>query len=142
MVMGFRERRLGCRLYVDRQSDAGVIKKLDRMLMDGSFPNQTELIKRGIELAYAEMYGEVEGVAKTGMSELEISRLAEAVAGALKPEIEKLVVDYGRKIPVTEISAAVTQANDNSQDGEGIAPDAEAALPSQTFNFLKGLNDD
>lgn len=51
MVMGFRERRLGCRLYVDRQSDANILEKLDRMLVDGSFPNQTELIKRGIELA-------------------------------------------------------------------------------------------
>lgn len=27
MVMGFRERRLGCRLYVDRQSDANILKK-------------------------------------------------------------------------------------------------------------------
>ena len=50
MAMGFRERRLGCRLYMDRQSDANILKKLDRMLVDGSFPNQTELIKRGIEL--------------------------------------------------------------------------------------------
>ena len=58
MVMGFRERRLGCRLYVDRQSDANILEKLDRMLVDGSFPNQTELIKRGIELAYEEVYGE------------------------------------------------------------------------------------
>ena len=33
MVMGFRERRLGCRLYVDRQSDANILKKLDRMLV-------------------------------------------------------------------------------------------------------------
>ena len=62
MVMGFRERRLGCRLYVDRQSDANILKKLDRMLVDGSFPNQTELIKRGIELAYEEVYGEAEEV--------------------------------------------------------------------------------
>ena len=50
MVMGFRERRLGCRLYVDRQSDANILKKLDRMLVDGSYSNQTEVIKRGIEL--------------------------------------------------------------------------------------------
>ena len=40
MVMGFRERRLGCRLYVDRQSDANILKKLDRMLVDGSYSNQ------------------------------------------------------------------------------------------------------
>ena len=142
MAMGFRERRLGCRLYVDRQTDAGVVKKLDRMLMDGSFPNQTELIKRGIELAYAEVYGEAEGVAKAEMSEHEISRLAEAVAGVLKPEIEKLVVDYGRKNSVTETLQTFTQAPNTSHGSEEIASDDEVALPSQTFSFLKGLNDD
>ena len=49
MVMGFRERRLGCRLYVDRQSDANILKKLDRMLVDGSYSNQTELMKKCME---------------------------------------------------------------------------------------------
>ena len=34
MVMGFRERRLGCRLYVDRQSDANILKKLDKLNSD------------------------------------------------------------------------------------------------------------
>ena len=75
MAMGFRERRLGCRLYMDRQSDANILKKLDRMLVDGSFPNQTELIKRGIELAYEEVYGEAEEVMNsrpTGMSQQEL----------------------------------------------------------------------
>ena len=71
MVMGFRERRLGCRLYVDRQSDASILKKLDRMLVDGSFPNQTELIKRGIELAYEEVYGE-ESARSSGRSAVDI----------------------------------------------------------------------
>ena len=71
MVMGFRERRLGCRLYVDRQSDANILKKLDRMLVDGSFSNQTELIKRGIELAYQEVYGEAEEVRASYKQEIE-----------------------------------------------------------------------
>ena len=71
-VMGFRERRLGCRLYVDRQSDANILKKLDRMLVDGSFPNQTELIKRGIELAYEEVYGEAEEVKASHRQEIDV----------------------------------------------------------------------
>ena len=85
MVMGFRERRLGCRLYVDRQSDANILKKLDRMLVDGSFPNQTELIKRGIELAYEEVYGEAEEVKASHRQEIDVKKLAEEVARALKP---------------------------------------------------------
>ena len=90
MVMGFRERRLGCRLYVDRQSDANILKKLDRMLVDGSFSNQTELIKRGIELAYQEVYGEAEEVRASYKQEIDVKKLAEEVARALKPEMEKL----------------------------------------------------
>ena len=74
MVMGFRERRLGCRLYVDRQSDANILKKLDRMLVDGSFPNQTELIKRGIELAYEEVYGEAEEVKASHRQEIDVKK--------------------------------------------------------------------
>ena len=80
MVMGFRERRLGCRLYVDRQSDANILKKLDRMLVDGSYSNQTELIKRGIELAYEEVYGE-EGGRSSGMSDGMGMRLISLLAG-------------------------------------------------------------
>ena len=83
MVMGFRERRLGCRLYVDRQSDANILKKLDRMLVDGSFPNQTELIKRGIELAYEEVYGEVEEVKASYKQEIIVKKLAGEIVGAL-----------------------------------------------------------
>ena len=32
-----RERRLNCRLYVDRQSDAKVVEKLDRLLVEKHF---------------------------------------------------------------------------------------------------------
>ena len=93
MVMGFRERRLGCRLYVDRQSDANILKILDRMLVDGSFSNQTELIKRVIELAYQEVYGEAEEVRASYKQEIDVKKLAEEVARALKPEMEKLMAE-------------------------------------------------
>lgn len=56
-MMGLgRERRLNCRLYVDRQTDAVVIEKLKRLLAEKHFLNQTELIKHGIELVYSEIY--------------------------------------------------------------------------------------
>ena len=145
MVMGFRERRLGCRLYMDRQSDANILKKLDRMLVDGSFPNQTELIKRGIELAYEEVYGE-EGGSSSGMSDVDIKKLAGEIAGALKPEIEKLLVEYEVRVSTAETPASPTPAlastHDAPKDNTASVPDDEATLPSQTFNFLKGLNDD
>ena len=76
MVMGFRERRLGCRLYVDRQSDANILKKLDRMLVDGRFPNQTELIKSRIELATDAVYGAAEEVKASHRQESDLKKLA------------------------------------------------------------------
>ena len=139
MVMGFRERRLGCRLYVDRQSDANILKKLDRMLVDGSYSNQTELIKRGIELAYEEVYGE-EGGRSSGMSDVDIKKLA------LKPEIEKLLVKYEVRVDTAETPSSPTptlaSTHDAPQDNTASVPDDEVIIPSQTFNFLKGLNDD
>lgn len=146
MVMGFRERRLGCRLYVDRQSDANILKKLDRMLVDGSFPNQTELIKRGIELAYEEVYGEVEEVKASYKQEIDVKKLAGEIVGVLKPEIEKLLVAYEARVATAETPTspqpALASTHDAPQDNTASVTDDEAILPSQTFNFLKGLNDD
>ena len=145
MVMGFRERRLGCRLYVDRQSDANILKKLDRMLVDGSFPNQTELIKRGIELAYEEVYGE-ESARSSGMSDVDIRKLAGEIVVALKPEMEKLMAECEARVATAETPASPTPAlastHDVPQDNTAPVTDDEAIIPSQTFNFLKGLNDD
>lgn len=141
MVMGFRERRLGCRLYVDRQSDANILKKLDRMLVDGSFPNQTELIKRGIELAYEEVYGEAEEVKASHRQEIDVKKLAEEVARALKPEMEKLMAECEARVAATE-TPALALTHDAPQDNTVSVTDDEAILPSQTFNLLKGLNDD
>lgn len=110
MAMGFRERRLGCRLYMDRQSDANILKKLDRMLVDGSFLNQTELIKRGIELAYEEAYGEAEEVKASHRQEIDVKKFAEEVARALKPEMEKLMAECEARVAATETPAPPTPA--------------------------------
>lgn len=144
MVMGFRERRLGCRLYVDRQSDANILKKLDRMLVDGSFSNQTELIKRGIELAYEEVYGEAEEVKASHRQEIDVKKFAEEVARTLKPEMEKLMAECEARVAATEtLTPALASTHDAPQDDNTASVlDDEAILPSQTFNFLKGLNDD
>ena len=146
MVMGFRERRLGCRLYVDRQSDANILKKLDRMLVDGSFLNQTELIKRGIELAYEEAYGEAEEVKASHRQEIDVKKFAEEVARALKPEMEKLMAECEARVAATETPTPPTPAlasmHDAPKDNTASVTDDEVIIPSQTFNFLKGLNED
>ena len=86
MVMGFRERRPWLPSLCGPPVGCKYSEKLDRMLVDGSFPNQTELIKRGIELAYEEVYGEAEEVKASHRQEIDVKKLAEEVARALKPE--------------------------------------------------------
>lgn len=80
-----RERRLNCRLYVDRKVDATVIEKLDRLLVEKHFLNQTELIKHGIELVYQEVYGREDAYDKSDVSDVDLLKLAEAIVGELKP---------------------------------------------------------
>ena len=133
MAMGFRERRLGCRLYMDRQSDANILKKLDRMLVD-------------IELAYEEVYGEAEEVKASHRQEIDVKKFAEEVARALKPEMEKLMAECEARVATAETLAlpelALASTHDVPQDNTVPVTDDEVIIPSQTFNFLKGLNDD
>ena len=75
--------------------------------MDGSFSNQTKLIKREIELAYEEVYGE-EGARSSGMSDVDIKKLAGEIVGALKPEIEKLLVEYEARVDTAKTPASPT----------------------------------
>ena len=93
-MMGLgRERRLNCRLYVDRQADATVVEKLDRLLVEKHFLNQTELIKHGIELVYQEVYEREDARDKSDISDVDLRKLAEAIAGELKPEL-KLLLEF------------------------------------------------
>ena len=162
-----RERRLNCRLYVDRQADATVVEKLDRLLVEKHFLNQTELIKHGIELVYQEIY-EREGAGdKADVSDVDLQKLAEAIAGELKLEmrlllegvetrilekiasekvISKLTVagagDAVSAASESEVSAmdAATQSEERTEKSADV-PD-EKVLSGQAINFLRGLNDD
>lgn len=168
-MMGLgRERRLNCRLYVDRQSDAKVVEKLDRLLVEKHFLNQTELIKHGIELVYREVYEEGSRADRTDMSGERLQKLAEVVAGELKPELRLLLegaeVRILEKIDSVKENSVTVEVTDDVAGvvgiGEGEAgvmgaikqPDrrteedadvsAEKVLSGSAISFLKGLNDD
>lgn len=137
-----RERRLNCRLYMDRQGDALVIEMLDRLLTEKHFLNQTELIKHGIELAYKEMYEKSKENKPEAMC-LDEKKLAKAIARELKPEIEVLMENFIRNTgakedtKILEEGVAVMQEIVSKEDSS-----KEMALSGQTINFLKGLNAD
>ena len=167
-MMGLgRERRLNCRLYVDRQADATVVEKLDRLLVEKHFLNQTELIKHGIELVYQEVYERAEASDKSDISEVDLRKLAEAIAGELKPELRLLLESTEARLwekianekvhPKMAVSEAVAKVSDGNESGTAVivattqsevkteksaeAP-AEKILSTQAINFLKVLNDD
>ena len=162
-----RERRLNCRLYVDRQADATVVEKLDRLLVEKHFLNQTELIKHGIELVYQEVYEREDARDKYDISDVDLRKLAEAIAGELKPELRLLLEGtearllekmasqkLSPKVSVSESvaevsgvkesgSAAIVAAIQSEEKSEKSAEvPAEKILSTQAINFLKVLNDD
>lgn len=167
-MMGLgRERRLNCRLYVDRQADATVVEKLDRLLVEKHFLNQTELIKHGIELVYQEVCERGNASGKSDVSDVDLRKLAEAIAGELKPELrlllegaearllEKIASEkVSSKVAVTETVEEVSDANESgaasivaaTQSEERTEKSAdvpeEKILSAQAINFLKILNDD
>lgn len=167
-MMGLcRERRLNCRLYVDRQADATVVEKLDRLLVEKHFLNQTELIKHGIELVYQEVYEREDARDKSDISDVDLRKLAEAVAEELKTELriflegtearllEKIASQkLSPKVAVSEVVAEVSDGNESGATGIVVATQSEEKseksaevpgekiLSTQAINFLKVLNDD
>ncbi len=167
-MMGLgRERRLNCRLYVDRQADATVVEKLDRLIVEKHFLNQTELIKHGIELVYQEVYEREDASGMSDISDVDLRKLAEAIAEELKTELriflegtdarllEKMASQkLSPKVSVSEAVAEVRDVNENgttaivaatqSEEKSEKIPEvpAEKILSTQAINFLKVLNDD
>lgn len=167
-MMGLgRERRLNCRLYVARQADATVVEKLDRLLVEKHFLNQTELIKHGIELVYQEVYERGDASGKSDISDVDLRKLAEAIAGELKLELRLLLEGTEARLlekianekvhSKVAVSEAVAEVSDGNESGTAAivattqsevkteksaeAP-AEKILSTQAINFLKVLNDD
>lgn len=98
-MMGLgRERRLNCRLYVDRQADAIVVEKLDRLLAEKHFLNQTELIKHGIELVYSEVYEDKGVPGKVTASGADAQALATLLVDMLKPQLQQMFDVLEKKI--------------------------------------------
>ncbi len=165
-MMGLgRERRLNCRLYVDRQTDAVVIEKLDWLLAEKHFLNQTELIKHGIELVYSEVYEDKDVLGKVTASGADVQVLAELLVELLKPELQQILGDFEEKIvdSIKSVNASVVgegavadetlveavistenePASDEESEKEPIAVvHEEKALSGSAISFLKGLNDD
>ena len=165
-MMGLgRERRLNCRLYVDRQTDAVVIEKMDRLLAEKHFLNQTELIKHGIELVYSEVYEDKAEPGQVTASGADVQVLTKLLVDMLKPELQQMLGDFEERIAdsmkavnagVVEVGAvadnALVEAVVSTENEPALveAPEKkpiavvheEKTLSGSAISFLKGLNDD
>ena len=165
-MMGLgRERRLNCRLYVDRQTDAVVIEKLDRLLTEKHFLNQTELIKHWIELVYSEVYEDKAEPGQVTASGADVQVLAELLVELLKPELQQMLGDFEERITdsmkavnagVVEVGAvadnALVEAVVSTENEPALVEEPEKkpiavvheekTLSGSAISFLKGLNDD
>ena len=165
-MMGLgRERRLNCRLYVDRQTDAVVIEKLDRLLAEKHFLNQTELIKHGIELVYSEVYEDKAEPGQVKAAGADVQVLTKLLADVLKPELQQMLGDFEERIAdsMKSINASVVGTGavaDNALVKAVVSTENEPAsveepekgpiavvheekeLSGSAISFLKGLNDD
>ena len=165
-MMGLgRERRLNCRLYVDRQTDAVVIEKLDRLLAEKHFLNQTELIKHGIELVYSEVYEDKAEPGQVTASGADVQVLAELIVELLKPDLQQMLGDFQERIAdsmkavnagVVEVGAvadnALVEAVVSTENEPALVEEPEKkpiavvheekTLSGSAISFLKGLNDD
>lgn len=166
-MMGLgRERRLNCRLYVDRWADADVVEKLDRLLEDKRFLNQKELIKHGIELVYNEVYENEKAMDKVSMSDENVQVLAEMITDVLKPELQQMLACLETRIvegvnvasasatgigsvadvPLVEAVASTMEELTTTVEEPEKKPIAvvyeEKVLSGSAISFLKGLNED
>lgn len=165
-MMGLgRERRLNCRLYVDRQTDAVVVEKLERLLAEKHFLNQTELIKHGIELVYSEVYEDKDVPVKVTALGADAQGLAKLLVNALKPELRQMLGDFEKRIAdsMKSVNSCVVDAGavaDNAMVEAVVSTENEPALvedpekkpiavvheekslSGSAISFLKGLNDD
>lgn len=147
-MMGLgRERRLNCRLYMDRQGDRELIEKLDKLLSEKYFLNQTELIKHGLELVYKEVY---EGCNenKSVSSGVDVKKIVEEIVTELTGELQKVVADIADRNSLKG-NASISDdlwMKEEMKVQESLSVSAKdsngKALLGQAFSFLKGLNAD
>lgn len=72
------ERRFTFRLYEDNPEDRELLRKMVRLLEDGSFRSKNEILRKGIALAYEACYGASGGSA--GLTKHEIGEASRIIA--------------------------------------------------------------
>ena len=147
MIALGRERRLNCRLYMDRQGDKELIEKLDKLIAEKHFLNQTELIKHGLELVYKEVYEKCHEKISNSLG-VDVKKMAKEIATELTGELRMMMEDIADR---NGVNSNASTSDDLGMKAEMNVPECvpvyekdsnEKVLSGQAFSFLKGLNED
>lgn len=142
-----KERRISGRYYDDDPYDSVLLGKVDKMLENKEFRNMTELIRKGINLAYEDCYHDLENSSIDCMKQ-EVGYTADEIAERILSQLDQRMDVHDAKILgaiAVGGNAVVAVGSDlklGSNDVELVKQETSGDLPEQTLSFLSNLNKD
>ncbi len=142
-----KERRISGRFYDDDPYDNVLLGKVDKMLRNREFKNLTELIRKGINLAYEDCYHDLENSSIDCMKQ-EVGYTADEIAERILSQLDQRMEVHDAKILgaiAVGGNAVVAVGSDlklGSNDVELVKQETSGDLPEQTLSFLSNLNQD
>lgn len=143
-----KERRISGRFYDDDPYDNVLLGKVDMMLKNREFRNLTELIRKGINLAYEDCYHYLEK-SNTDCMKLEVSYTADEIAERILSQLDQRMEVHDAKIlgaisvGGNTVTAVGLDSYLNKNDTEmGSTEEGLVGLSEQTLSFLSNLNKD
>lgn len=142
-----KERRISGRFYDDDPYDSVLLGKVDKMLENKEFRNMTELIRKGINLAYEDCYHDLENSSIDCMKQ-EVGYTADEIAERILSQLDQRMDVHDAKILgaiAVGGNAVVAVGSDlklGSNDVELVKQETSGDLPEQTLSFLSNLNKD
>ena len=114
------ERRFTFRLYEDNPENRELLRKMGRLLEDGSFRSKNEILRKGIALAYEACYGTSGGSqVSAGLTEHELGEASRIIA-------EEVISRIGGRI--------------SGGFGNSGLPEETGKMTDGMASFLAGLN--
>ena len=142
-----KERRLSGRFYEDDPYDNVLLGKVDKMIKNREFKNLTELIRKGINLAYEDCYHGLENSSIDCMK-LEVKYTADEISERILSQMDQRMEIHDAKIlgaiavGGNVAPAAGSDLDVDRNDVKVVTPKATGDLPEQTLSFLSNLNKD
>ena len=142
-----KEKRISGRFYEDNPYDIVLLVKVREMMKDKEFRNVTELIRRGINLAYEECYHVMENSNIDSMK-MEVKYTADEIAKSILLQLDQRMEVHDAKIlgaisvGGTTLGMARSEVSLVKNDAEVMTENEMGNLTEETLSFLSNLNKD